>query len=371
MPATLNLSCTTYRTLIVFALVALISAGCQTRNGSGTGFSGNDLDDTNLGDLISGSGGVFGRDPSAVLGTEDAIPGGVTTISVIPGGAGAPNRTNTLESFFGNLLGSGGANGANGTSPFGDINSDAFDPAKNPKIREFVRAFCSSIEADPNDVRKALVMSYYLNVLGRIPSQSEVNSMSSSNSDPVALARTFVKSTEHLTNLVYANYRAFVGRLPTAAEVSRGVEIGRAGSPEDIIVSVLSSEQASKRVRQNNLIFSRQLFIKLLGRRGTTKEVQQIFRRLNQKKVTKQALVREFLAKSDYANNLINSMYRSYVFRAPNASELSSNTNIINTNAQGSAQVQINVLSGDEYRNLWTGHVRNMVRGLCESGLFD
>jgi hypothetical protein len=130
----------------------------------------------------------------------------------------------------------------------------------------------------------------------------------------------FVTSDEYRANTIRGYYQDILGRTPEQAEVDAYMGLFRAGeSQNDLRQRFLASDEFSARFSHNSAAFVAQLYSQVLGRTGSTDEVNFWVNVLRNTNGDRTGVARSFLTSTEYLQVEVGDLYTVFLRRLPDA----------------------------------------------------
>ena len=173
-----------------------------------------------------------------------------------------------------------------------------------------------------SDAYTAEVTSLYKDFLGRAPDSGGLRGFVAQlrTGTPLSqVATIFLNSQEYLTRAVTSYYQNDLGRMPGTPEVDGWLNAIHAGfSEEQVISGFFNSDEYSSR-HADNSAFAQSLYNNVLGRQGSTAEVDHFTASLRGG-VSRSSAVQTFLASPEAESRAIQGMYAVFLGRSPEPS---------------------------------------------------
>jgi hypothetical protein len=205
------------------------------------------------------------------------------------------------------------------------------------------------------------VTSLYNRVLGRTPDSNGFNVnlgtlLAGYQPQRLAAAQAFNSSTEYRQNLVTAFYQTYLRRLPTQAELTKGVsQLAQGTTDEQFINNLLSSTEyflAPKLGAGQNSVWLNQVYLDLLNR-GTSNDsgAASLLDALNNNKIDRPGIVAILLGSGEYRTRLINGFYMKYLGRTASQPELNNRFAELNGGVTDEAIINDIIASAEYYQH--------------------
>jgi hypothetical protein len=233
------------------------------------------------------------------------------------------------------------------------FSTDPSNPHVNASTGEIWRGFFvhDYISNAPPQIRvpsKSWVKSLYVDLLHRIPAQTEVDSWFYSlmrNASLDSVADGFIRSQEYCTITANSFYVQFLDRQGDPAGIDGWVSILMKGtSMQDIIVGFCDSAEYKQKHPVPNE-FVRSLYLKLLGREPEPGAVENspIHSGMSTANV-----IRGFLVSEEYATKVCDGYYSTFLARSPDEQGLRGWANLIE-HGLSLQQIIKGFITSDEY----------------------
>jgi hypothetical protein len=187
----------------------------------------------------------------------------------------------------------------------------------------------------PPDNTSAFADTLTTQVLGRHATQGERDNATSIIQPGLysALhteALGLVTSDEARTRLIDNDYERFLNRAPTASEVSTALTnlqqgvTPEGGAPEQLIASILSSDEYFDDVGATNDVWLNAVYLALLHREPTTTESSGELNGLQNSPASRNQVMNYILNETEYPSDFVASIYQAYLGRQPSSDETNS-----------------------------------------------
>jgi hypothetical protein len=168
----------------------------------------------------------------------------------------------------------------------------------------------------------SFVTHLYQDVLGRQPDAAGysfwVNSLDQGTYTTGQVSIAFAASTEYRTNVIGRFYVDILGRYPNTSEVNTFLSLFEAGLSQDNIRGLFfGSEEFYNRVGQNPTAFVTQLYSQILGRTASAADVNFWVNELNASNGDRARIARNFLGSPEYKQDEVIAVYAGFLHRNP------------------------------------------------------
>jgi hypothetical protein len=162
-----------------------------------------------------------------------------------------------------------------------EVNGWAQQLAAGMSVEHAQAAFVGSQEykSDHGGGGAPWINSLYVDLLGRAPTQTEVNGWLNALHGGVstdAVANAFATSTEHLSERVIVDYQQFLGRTPAQAEINSWVGfLQSGGTDQDMAANFAASYENITVIHHDDLhLWITDLYQNVLGRTPAESEIE-------------------------------------------------------------------------------------------------
>jgi hypothetical protein len=177
---------------------------------------------------------------------------------------------------------------------------------------------------EPPTQTEQFVTNLYEDVLGRRPDSSGyafwVSHLNVGTLSQEQVSVSFITSDEYRANTIRSYYQNILGRFAEAGEVDSYMGQFRAGVSQDKIrEQFFASEEFARRFSYNSAEFVGQLYSQVLGRTGSTEEVDFWVNRLVATNGDRTEVARSFLTSTEYLQLEVYGVYNVFLQRIPDA----------------------------------------------------
>jgi subtilisin-like proprotein convertase family protein len=182
-----------------------------------------------------------------------------------------------------------------------------------------------------NVQNEAFVTALYQDILGRTPGAAEIEGWT--NTLDAGKSRQYVafqiaSSNEARTITISSDYQRLLGRPPTATETNDQLAFLAAGNTEEaLLANIVGSTEYFGRVGSTNAGFVQQAYQDILGRLPTSAEATAGVNYLNAGK-SRQTFASNLTATTEYRTNVITATFNEFLKRNPSAAELQNYLNL-------------------------------------------
>ncbi len=179
-------------------------------------------------------------------------------------------------------------------------------------------------QLEPRDVpsSSSFVAHLYQDVLGRQADAAGfnfwVNSLDQGTYSTGQVSIAFASSTEYRTNVIGRFYVDILGRYPSTSEVNTYLSLFEAGLSQDNIRALFfGSQEFYNRVGQNPTAFVNQLYAQILSRPASVADVNYWVNELNASNGDRARVARNFLGSPEYKQDEVIGVYVGFLHRNP------------------------------------------------------
>lgn len=168
------------------------------------------------------------------------------------------------------------------------------------------------------------VTHLYQDVLGRQPDAGGraywVTNLNLGTFSQGQVSIAFITSDEYRANTIRSYYQDILGRIPDVSEVDSFMGLFRAGQSQDQIRErFFASDEFSARFSHNSAAFVAQLYSQVLGRTGSTEEVNFWVNKLAATNGDRTLVAHSFLTSTEYMQVEVGAVYTVFLQRIPDA----------------------------------------------------